>query len=379
MKVTIITGPFLCLPPYAIGAVEKLWYSVGNCWIKEGIDVTFISKKPDNKHNEKNHKYISGYERTGSWIKDFLLDFIYSWKALNKVDECDILILNTLWSPLLSRFYKKKYKRSIFSVERFPKGQLKIYDMLGKIDCFRCCSSAVYNELIKQSPKLKNKACIIPNFIDTNIFNDNEIRQVSANPTIIYSGRVNREKGIDILVRAVEFLYQKEQIMLDLVIIGARDKERGGSGYEYINSLKKMGSNINITWIDPIYDAKNLAETIKKGDIFCYPSVAERGETFGVAALEGMSLGLPVVVSDLDCFKDFIKNYENGLIFDHRAKKPEQQLAYKIKQLIDSPELFNKISIEGRKSASSFSEEEIAKIYYNKFEELLNGKSIYKK
>lgn len=379
MKVTIITGPFLCLPPYAIGAVEKLWYSVGKCWINEGIEVTFISKKPDIKNIENNHKYILGYERTGSWIKDFFLDFIYSCKALSQVSECDILILNSLWSPILVRFFKRRHKISIFSVERFPKRQLRIYDKLGKVNYFRCCSSAVYNELIKQSPKLKSKACIIPNFIDTKIFNCNEVRKLSSNPTIVYSGRVNREKGLDILIKAVEFLYQKEKISLNLMIIGARDKERGGSGDEYINILKNMAPNINICWIDPIYNPKELAETIKNGDIFCYPSIADKGETFGVAVLEAMALGLPVIVSDLECFKDFIKNEENGLIFNHKVKNSEEQLAYKIKKLIDSKELFNKISIEGKKSASNFSEEKIAKIYYKKFEELLNVKSIYKK
>ena len=46
MKVNIITGPFGCLPPYAIGAVEKLWYSIGTDMRNKGHQVIFISKKP---------------------------------------------------------------------------------------------------------------------------------------------------------------------------------------------------------------------------------------------------------------------------------------------------------------------------------------------
>ena len=45
MKVNIITGPFGCLPPYAIGAVEKLWYSIGTDMRNKGHQVIFISKK----------------------------------------------------------------------------------------------------------------------------------------------------------------------------------------------------------------------------------------------------------------------------------------------------------------------------------------------
>lgn len=377
MKITIITGPFSCLPPYSIGAVEKLWHSVGEIWIKQGADVTFISKKPKIVESNNNYKYIKGYERTGSWVKDFFKDLIYSFRALKQLPESDIVILNSLWTPILIRFFKHKYKISIYSVERFPKKQLSAYNSIGNINYFRCCSSAVYNELIRQSPKLKDKSWIIPNFIDTNIFKFDKLKKLSCNPTIVYSGRVHKEKGIDILVKAMELLYERDKIILNLKIIGAWDKERGGSGEQYVNYLKSIAPNINISWVDAIYEPEKLAQEVSKGDIFCYPSVAENGETFGVAVLEAMGIGLPVIVSNLDCFKDFITDGENALVFNHKDSKVEENLAYKIKELIESTKLFNKLSVEGARSAQKFSIEEISKLYYSKFEELLNGKSIY--
>lgn len=372
MKITIITGPFSCLPPYSIGAVEKLWYSIGQSWRKKNIDVTFISKRPNVNDISDGNKYIKGYERTGSWIKDFFKDFIYSWKALKELPKSDVVILNSLWSPILISFFKHKYKITIFSVERFPKKQLDIYNKLGQIDYFRCCSLAVYNELIRQSPKLKSKSWIVSNFIDTNVFCCNEERKLSNNPTIVYAGRVHKEKGIDILIRAIEFLYKREQIRIDLTIIGARDIQRGGSGEAYIDELMSIAENINIKWVDPIYNPKELAKQIENGDIFCYPSIADKGETFGVAPLEAMGLGIPVIVSNLDCFKDFINDGKNGLVFDHKAQNAVEQFAYKIKSIIDSPKLFNKLSVEGAKTAIKFSEQEISNVYYCKFKELLN-------
>lgn len=377
MKITIITGPFSCLPPHSIGAIEKLWYSIGEGLIKEGIEIIYISKKPEAFEPKDNHIYIEGYERTGSWLRDFLKDLIYSWRALKQLPQSDIVILNSLWSPILIRFFKNKYKISIFSVERFPKRQLTVYNSIGKIDYFRCCSSAVYKELLNQSAQLKDKSWIIPNFIDTRVFNCNKPRKLSVEPTVVYAGRVHREKGIDILVEAVEYLYQEYGLKINLMIIGASDIERGGSGQEYVNALRERGANVNITWIDAIYNPKELAEKIKGGDIFCYPSVANKGETFGVAPLEAMALGLPVIVSNLECFKDFVIPSKNALVFNQNDKNAIEKLAYNIKKLIDLPELFNKLSLEGAKTARKFSVEEISKVYYKKFEELLNVKNIY--
>lgn len=376
MKITIITGPFLSLPPYAIGAVEKLWYSIGQSLINKGIDIIFISKKPYNIDSNYTYRYIKGYERTGSWIKDFFLDFIYSFRALLQLEKSDIVILNSLWTPVLIRLFNKKVKFKIFSVERFPKKQLGIYNKIGKIDFFRCCSSSVYNEILKQNENLKNKSWIIPNFIDDNIFYLKEKRELSKDYKVVYSGRIHKEKGLDILIKALEYLYKKEKIEISLILIGPSDKERGGSGKAYINNLLSNASNIKIKCIDAIYNTEDLANEIRKGDIFCYPSVSNNGETFGVAPLEAMALGLPVVVSNLECFKDFIKDNENGLIFDHNSLNSHEDLAYKIKSIIDSKELFNTLSIEGAKTAKNFSVEEVSMQYYDKFKELLNEKGI---
>ena len=370
MKITILTGPFLCLPPEAIGAIEKRWYLVGNKWIEEGNDVTFVCKKPK-KTNDDKCIYIKGYERTGSWFKDFILDFIYSIKALKKIPSTDILVLNSIWSPILARIYKNKFKVSIYNVARFPKQQMGIYHKIGKIDSFCCTSNATYNALIDQNPELKSVSYVIPNFMDTHVFGGKEVRSLSDTPTIVYAGRVHAEKGLNLLMRAADKI-SKNYTKIRIIIIGAKDKERGGSGEEYAWDLEKLAPNCEVVWVDAIYNPKDLANEISRGDIFCYPSVAERGETFGVAPLEAMGLGLPVIVSKLDCFSDFISDEKNGLVFNHRSENAVEELEAQLLKLLTKPELFSKYSLEGIKTAHQFSVEKIAAKYYKKFEELLN-------
>lgn len=373
MDICIITGPFGCLPPNAIGAVEKLWYDIGNQFRKEGHDVVFVSKRDEDNLQSKGCVYISGYKRTGSLIKDLLLDFIYSFKAINAAPVSDIVVLNTFWTPILYGFYKRKFKRAVYNVARFPKKQMFLYR---QIDCLACVSSAVFNALVNQTPSLKAKCCVVANPIDTGIFAISDSYKKSNNEiAIAYSGRVHREKGVEILAAAVAILSRKYSIRLK--IIGVTDIERGGSGKEYVNKINNLARGYTMEWVAPIYNPKDLANKLSECDVFCYPSLAETGETFGVAPLEAMGLGLVPVVSDLDCFKDFIDDGKNGLVFNHRSGKPAVELAEKIEILINNPKLYMKMSAEAILTSRQFSVERITSQYLLVFDRLLNGKPLY--
>lgn len=372
MKITIITGPFMCLPPDSIGAVEKLWSTVGECWRKKGENVQFICKKPDTTENRNNTNktYIKGYGRTGSWTKDFFLDFVYSFKALCAVQDTDILILNSQWSPILIRLFRSRYKKAIYSVERFPKKQAGAYKRIGKLDEFRCCSTAVYNALLEQNPELSFCTWIVPNFIDTTIFSG-EKKHVSKEPSVVYAGRIHREKGLDILVKAIDMLNEDNEHPIRLTLIGAYSFQNGGSGEEYKKELNTLAKNYTIEWVEPIYEPQKLADEIKTHDVFCYPSIANKGETFGVAPLEAMGVGLPVVLSSLDCFQDYFEEGVNGFSYNYEAENAAEMLAKRILQICQSPELYEELSRGALETSKRFSAELISERYLEKFEELL--------
>lgn len=373
MRINILTGPFMCLPPYAIGAVEKLWYSIGKEFVSKGHNVAFISKKPKEENiddQDVSNVYVKGYDRTGSWLKDLILDLVYSYRALQKMPACDMLVLNSIWSPVLCKLFSNKYKRVMYNVARFPKKQMSLYKA---VDCLSCVSTPVMNALIEQSPSMKAVTCVIHNPIDTNVFSPRGEKSLKVSPAIIYSGRVHKEKGLDILVKAVSKLHEKGYA-LDLRIVGATDIKNGGSGKEYVDYLDGLAQGFYIKWIAPIYDSHKLADELDKADIFCYPSVADKGETFGVAPLEAMGLGLPTIVSDLDCFKDFVTNGENGLVFNHHSQDSVSLLANCIERVISDAAFYKQLSQNAIVTAKTFSVDNIAEKYLRKFNELLiNG------
>jgi glycosyltransferase involved in cell wall biosynthesis len=359
-SIAIITSPFGCIPPNAIGAVEKLWKSCGDIYLQQGLQVTFLCKKPKaNAQLDPEHcVYIQGYERTGSWLKDFVLDFVYSCKALYHAPKSDALVVNTLWSPVLLPFVRRKYKVSLFAVQRFPKKQFGWYK---PVDILSCVSTPVYHSLISQTPSATNKACMISNFITTDIYRVRKKHEIQGTPCIVYSGRVHREKGLELLVKAVSLISKNQKI--DLKIIGAWQTAMAGSGADYRDELNRLAQGYTIDWVDPIFDPEQLAQEIDKGDIYCYPSKADKGETFGVAPLEAMALGVPTIVSGLDCFKDFVQDGENGLVFDHHVETAVADLAKLIQRLIAEPDLYQRLSDQGALSAKKFSAEAISEQY----------------
>jgi len=299
--------------------------------------------------------------------------------------------MNTFFTPLLSPLFRRKFKVTVYNVARYPKGQLKWYT---GVDRFCCVSQAVAKAAIEQAPQLADRIKVINNPVDTASFRcrcvcgePENVRAVcSASRSadvgvsregyvIGYAGRIHPEKGLDLLVKAYALLFPKDR-HLRLRLIGPRTVAQGGGGEAYVATLERLAGNCPIEWVDPIADAKKLADEIGKCDIFCYPSVAERGETFGVAPLEAMAVGCATIVSALDCFQDFVQDGVTGLVFDHRSTRPVEALADKIDFILKHGEIRDRIAREGSKMAHErFSTERIAGEYLADFAELMEKRT----
>lgn len=374
MRITIIMGPFGYIPPNGIGAIEKLWYDLAVEFVKSGHQVKIISKAPLNKSgnncfdmNGINCIYVAGYKRSKGIVKDLFFDFLYSIKSLSKVRATDVLIMNTFWSPFLCCLFKYRYSVSVYNVARYPKGQFRFYR---GTDMFFCVSTAIRNVLIRQIPKREDKIKMVNNPIDTTVYTYKE-KQRTSDIVIMYHGRIHPEKGLELLSSAVHIL-RKKYPQIKLVFVGVRNISDGGGGDDYINRLDNLTEG-NIIWIDPISDPRSLAEKIAACDIYCYPSVAEKGETFGVAPLEAMGIGRPVIVSSLDCFKDFVEDQVNGFVFNHRSPEAAKELSVIIEKLIRDPDLCKEIGLRAFQTSRKFSNRNIADQYLCEFKKIVDN------
>jgi glycosyltransferase involved in cell wall biosynthesis len=84
-----------------------------------------------------------------------------------------------------------------------------------------------------------------------------------------------------------------------------------------------------------------------------------------------MSRGLPVVVSDLAVFRDYLQAGSNGMVFDHRGPEPAGALAKALRELIESPEKRRRLAEAGRRTAEEFSPGVVADMYVELMEKVV--------
>lgn len=118
---------------------------------------------------------------------------------------------------------------------------------------------------------------------------------------------------------------------------------------------------MRVEWLGSEFDSERLAKLYGTFDIFCYPSLAEKGETFGVAVAEAMAARCAVIVSSLGCFNDLVNDGQTGLVFDHTAVDSAQQLADCIGRLLVDESLRKDLALRGQQHSRQFDYQEVSK------------------
>lgn len=365
MKITILQGAFFPVPPIHGGAVEKMWYKLGIEFANQGHQVIHVGKKvPELPTNEVKNgvQYIrvKGFDSPKSLLLLKLLDLFYTILAISKVPRyTDIIVTNTFWAPIFLR--GNMGKRVYIDVARIPKWQMKLYTHVFR---FRANSTPVA-EGIRQiiDSKYHQKIKIIPNPLPFDSISSQNVQEKSN--VILYVGRVHPEKGIDILIDAFRSMNAPGYM---LKIVGPWEISSGGGGLSYFEYLKKLsGNSENIQFVGPIFDTELLNSFYKEAQIFVYPSVAEFGETFGLAPLEAMAWGCVPIVSRLACFSDFIIDFKNGFVFDHKSSDRVLLLQNLMNNLVQNHKMRLELAKEAIKVNQSHSISEIANLFIEDF------------
>lgn len=121
---------------------------------------------------------------------------------------------------------------------------------------------------------------------------------------VLFVGFIIHRKGIDLLLKAWSYLYQKHPTS-KLVLIGPKTgKEQASQGYEFMASDLAASQ---IVYLEPVL---NIELYMQIADIFVFPS---RLEGFGNVVLEAMACGLPCVLTPFkglpECFGEAGKHY----------------------------------------------------------------------
>ena len=359
MHIAIVIGPFMPIPPVLGGAVEKVHVALAAAYRDAGHRVTMISRRyhdfaPDETVDGIRHIRVASSERSQSLALNLLRGFCYSLRAAAALPQADITITNEFFLPLL--LPRRRAGKIYVQVGRYPKHQMLLYF---RADRLQAVSRAVGDAIIRQAPWLKRRVAVIPYALGDIYF------RAPAAPReriVLYVGRLAREKGIGLLIEAFLSLDPSLRDRWTLRIVGPHDIAQGGDGADHLAALQRLAAPLGdrCEFAAPVFDEAVLAREYRKAAIFVYPSLAERGESFGLAPLEAMAGGCAAIVSDLRCFDDFIKDGVTGCRFDHRAPDAAPHLAASLARLMTDPDLLSRIAGAGRRAAAGFATAPVA-------------------
>lgn len=371
MRITILQGAFLPIPPLMGGAVEKIWYQLGREFASLGHTVTHISRSYPGLVSEQSvdgvhYLRVPGFKIPSNILLLKFYDLLYSLSALFLLPDADILITNTFWMPILRLFFKPFSGLVVVSVERMPKGQIRLYQ---HVPLLRCCSSVVRERVVREVPTLSGKALVIPNPLP---FHPPSSQEYSKDNVILYCGRIHPEKGIDLLLASYLYACSSGLSKWVLRIVGPSDFSAGGGGHSWLKLLRSSQNEFSSTiqWVGPIYDNQGLQSEYQKASIFVYPTLSQHGEAMPIAPLEAMAFGAVPVVSSLSCFNDYIQHNVNGLFFDHRSSNSVILLAHILLKLSSDPTLLSRLSSSALSVRHTHHPFNIAKSMLTTFEEL---------
>jgi len=208
---------------------------------------------------------------------------------------------------------------------------------------------------------LKTNVTPISNGLKTDIFNpknDGEYLRKKFNlpkkNIVLYTGRINEEKNLDVLIKSIPYVLKKVDAHFLLV----------GSGGDYKRHLISLAKELNVkekTTFTNFLEWEDYPNIYSIADVFAIPSEAELQS---IVTMEAVASGLPIVVVDKGALHE-LASMNNGFVFKAKNSK---EMANCIVKILTNQKLKKEMS---KKSLELIKEHTIESIA-EKFEKLYN-------
>jgi glycosyltransferase involved in cell wall biosynthesis len=311
---------------------------------KKNLEKMILDFKPDIAHLHNIYHHLSPSVIFA--LKKHSVPMVMTVHDYNLISPNYNLYLNgKIWekknyfSCIKDRCVKNSYAKSALKVlEIIVHKQLKSY---GKIDLFISPSKFLIEKF--QEFGFKGKMKHLPNPLRDASF-DLELSNDQSGP-LVYFGRLSKEKGIEVAIRALQNLPESEKLQ----IVGEGPEREALEKLVFDLNLQKRVSFLGFK------SGEDLANILKNAKAIIIPSVWFENMPYTI--LEAMAKGKIVIGSRIGGISELIRDKENGFLFEMGN---ERDLAEKIKSL-EKSDIFS-VKKEAKKSVLEFSFEK----YYEK-------------
>jgi glycosyltransferase involved in cell wall biosynthesis len=329
------------------GGGERWLLEVSKRLYERGHEVNLISLKYAPELNQPNFEY-------SDYLHYLELPYIKlprgfpvpSLSSINlvtkKFNDSDVVYFYVcVPNEVVLRIFKSKLRSPLiggihgFLRYEIPVQRLYIYFIkhsLKVFDAFHVLNSDTKN-LIKNWGY--QNVYLIPNGVDTRLFQSCDSPTHSSYFNILYTGRLATIKGTDILIKIIHYLNEKSNIRnINFTIVGT------GPIKGLVTNLTRKYNNVR--YLGFIHSTTTLARIYQEAHLFLIPS---RTEGLPLSLLEAQSCGLPVVGSKIPGISDVIIDGKTGHLINVGDIKSFAEVIEKYYELWrNSPQQYSKLN-----------------------------------
>lgn len=189
----------------------------------------------------------------------------------------------------------------------------------------------------------------LPNFVELRKFHE-----LTNTYNLLFVGRLEKVKGVEFLIQAMSFIINVFP-QTTLTIVGD-----GSNMADLLNLTKRLQIEKYVQFVGWV-ENNDLDTYYEKASIVVAPSIWV--EAFGIVILEAMSVGRPVIGTNVGGIPEIISDGVNGYIVE---PKNSEQIAEKVIKLFSEEKLLKELVRNARLKAEGFSVEK----YVEKLEEI---------
>jgi glycosyltransferase involved in cell wall biosynthesis len=166
---------------------------------------------------------------------------------------------------------------------------------------------------------------------------------------LLYAGRIDRRKGIDLAISALNALPGDARLVID-----------GDGDAAYLRELRDLAAREGVDRRVEFANSEGkteLGERYAAADVVLFPVRWE--EPWGLVPLEAMAVGTPVIASGRGGSGEYLRDRENCLIAD--PDRGPEALAAAIRELAGDDELRRTLREGGARTTAAIDEDEFSR------------------
>jgi glycogen synthase len=321
-------------PPLVVGGLGRHVYSLSHAAAAHGHQVTVYARGPDAVQDDGAVRVIRAqsvppgipFRDLVPWAMALNMGLLRR-AAANSTEPPDVIhahdwlvapaalaLRDMTGAPMVATIHATEHGRHLGR----PGGPIQqfVHDverwLVTEADRIITCSAFMRAEVGRVFDVPPSSIETIPNQVDLAAFRHPASSAPPARPTLLFVGRLEHEKGVQTLLRALPLVARRIP-WVRLRVVG-----RGSFAAELERLTAALGLTGRVRF-DGWVDAERLGELYGASDAVVIPSLYE---PFGLVALEAMACGVPVIAADTGGLRELVEDEVTGIRFsagDHEA------------------------------------------------------------